>query len=211
MLMPGMNGWEVMAVLKERTDTQNIPIIICSVCTLAPNNHPISNVVDWVSKPLEETLLFQSLKQALNKPSEPARVLLVEDDAAFAEVLITLFKLHDIEIRLAKTGREAIHISQEFNPDLLILDLILPEVDGFAVVEWLQHHHQLYNIPLMVYSAKELDESERERLKLGHTEFLNKGQVTAQEFEHRVMELLKRITYKFKENSSNDYKENFDS
>ncbi|MFH7026199.1 MAG: response regulator [Heteroscytonema crispum UTEX LB 1556] len=203
LLMPGMNGWEVMAVLKERADTQNIPIIICSVCTPAVNSQPVPNFVDWVSKPLEESLLFQCLKQALNKSSQSVRVLLVEDDTALAEVLMTLFKLHDIEIRLAKTGREAIHISQEFNPDLLILDLVLPEVDGFAVVEWLQHHHRLYNIPLMVYSAKELDESERERLKLGHTEFLNKGQVTAQEFEHRVMELLRGITCNPKENSSN--------
>lgn len=188
LLMPSMNGWETMAVLKERTDTQNIPIIICSVSSPTYGNQKNTGFVDWVSKPLEESLLFESLGQVLMNTSK-RRVLLVEDDSHLAEVLMMLFEQHGIEIFLAKTGKEAIRLSQAVNPDLLILDLVLPECDGFAVVEWLQQHNRLCKIPLMVYSAKELDESERKRLKLGHTEFLKKGQVTAQEFEQRVMDL----------------------
>jgi DNA-binding response OmpR family regulator len=118
----------------------------------------------------------------------------VEDDADLAELFVTLFERHDIETFLAKTGTEAIHLSQEVNPDLLILDLILPETDGFAVVDWLQKHNRLCKVPVVVYSAKDLEESERKRLKLGHTQFLTKGRVTTQEFEQRVIELLQRIT-----------------
>ncbi|MDJ0734275.1 MAG: response regulator [Nostocaceae cyanobacterium] len=194
LLMPGMNGWEVMAVLKERTDTRDIPIIICSICTPSDSSKPSTDFVDWVSKPLEETLLFQSLSQVLAQSSRPVRVLVVEDDTNTAEILTTLLKSHDIETSLASTGREAIRLSQEVKPDLLILDLSLPEGDGFDVVEWLQQHNKLNNIPLVVYSAKDLNESERQRLKLGHTEFLTKGRVTTQEFEQRVMGLIQRIT-----------------
>jgi PAS domain S-box-containing protein len=204
LLMPGMNGWETMAVLKERVDTQDIPIIICSVCTPTDTNQPNQDFVNWVSKPLEESLLVQSLRQALTNSSKRVRVLLVEDDPGLAEVLQTLFELHDIATVHAKTGREAIRLSQEVNPDLLILDLILPEGDGFAVVEWLQQHNQLCKIPLMIYSARELEESERQRLKLGHTEFLKKGQVTPQEFEHRVMNLLHQITQYSGQDGNND-------
>ncbi|RUR84202.1 response regulator [Chlorogloeopsis fritschii PCC 9212] len=200
LLMPGMNGWETMAVLKERADTQNIPIIICSVCGLVNTNQKKQDFVDWVSKPLEESLLFQSLRQALQHSSKLVRVLLVEDDPNLAEMLQTLLEHHNIETFHAKTGREAIHLSQEVNPDLLILDLVLPEGDGFSVVGWLQQHKRLCKIPLMVYSAKELEESERTRLKLGHTEFLSKGQVTPHEFEQRVMTLLHEIT----QNSAQD-------
>lgn len=210
LLMPSMNGWETMAVLKERTDTQNIPIIICSVSSPTYGNQKNTGFVDWVSKPLEESLLFESLGQVLMNTSK-RRVLLVEDDSHLAEVLMMLFEQHGIEIFLAKTGKEAIRLSQAVNPDLLILDLVLPECDGFAVVEWLQQHNRLCKIPLMVYSAKELDESERKRLKLGHTEFLKKGQVTAQEFEQRVMDLLQRMTYNFPQDGRNDNKANFDS
>ncbi|EHC18890.1 multi-component transcriptional regulator, winged helix family [Fischerella thermalis JSC-11] len=194
LLMPGMNGWETMTVLKQRVDTQDIPVIICSVCTPTDNSKPNQDFVNWVSKPLEESLLFESLRQALTNSAKQIRVLLVEDDPDLAEVLQTLFKLHDINIVHAKTGKEAIRLSQKVKPDLLILDLVLPEGDGFMVVEWLQQHNQLCKIPLMIYSAKQLQESERKRLKLGHTEFLEKGQVTPQEFEHRVMQLLHKIT-----------------
>jgi len=192
LIMPGMNGWETMAVLKQRSDTRDIPIVICSVCQPTETNQERTDFVDWVSKPVDESSLFQSLRQVL--AGGRVRVLVIENDDDLAEVLIHLFEQHDIETFHAKTGREAIHLSQEVNPDLLVLNLILPEVDGFAVVEWLQQHHRLCSTPLVVYSAKDLDESERQRLKLGHTEFLSKGLVTTEEFEHRVMQLLHCMT-----------------
>ncbi|GAB1544513.1 hypothetical protein NUACC21_71890 [Scytonema sp. NUACC21] len=209
LLMSGMNGWEVIAALKERPDTQDIPIIICSVCTPTNKRKPSTDFVDWVSKPLQESSLFESLRQALIQTSKRVRVLLVEDDSNLAEVLITLFEQHNIETFLAKTGKEAIHLSQDVNPDLLILDLVLPEGDGFTVVDWLKQHSRLYKIPLMVYSAKELNESERQRLNLGHTEILKKGQVTALEFEQRVMDLLHQITMSAGQEGSNGKQANF--
>ncbi|MBD2133147.1 response regulator [Sphaerospermopsis sp. FACHB-1094] len=195
LVMPGMNGWETMALLKKRPDTQDIPIVICSVYKPNKNNQPSANFVDWLSKPVEENSLLNSLRKVVSEPSRKVKILIVEDDHDLADLLATLFARHDIETFLAKTGREAIHLSQKVNPDLLILDLILPESDGFTVVDWLKQHNQLFSIPVVVYSAKDLDDSERHRLKLGHTEFLTKGRVTTQEFEQRVMDLLQRITH----------------
>jgi PAS domain S-box-containing protein len=192
LMMPGMNGWETMAVLKQREDTKDIPIVICSVYQPTETSQPRTDFVDWVSKPLDEISLFHSLSRVI--AGGKVRVLVVENDTDLAEVLIHLLEQHDIETFHAKTGREAIRLSQEVNPDLLVLNLILPEVDGFAVVDWLQQHNRLCSTPLVVYSTKDLDESERQRLKLGHTEFLSKGQVTTQEFEQRVMELLHCMT-----------------
>ncbi len=204
LLMPGMNGWETMAVLKERVDTKDIPIVICSVYKPRAKNQSSVDFVDWVSKPIQESYLLHSLRQVVAKSSQRVRILIVEDDRDLAQMLITLFERHDIQTFLAQTGREAIRLSQEVNPDLLILDLILPESDGFAVVDWLKQHNQLCSTPVVVYSATDLDESERKRLNLGHTEFLTKGRVTSQEFEQRVMELLQRITHNQQEGDSND-------
>ncbi len=209
LLMPEMNGWEVMAVLKERADTKGIPIVICSVCSQTESNLPDGSFVDWVDKPLDEGVLFSSLKQALATPSKPVRILIVEDDTNLAQVLITLFERHEIETFHAQTGREAIQLSQQLQPDLLILDLVLPDGDGFAVVEWLSQHNRLHNVPLVVYSAQELDDSEQNRLKLGQTEFLTKSRVTMQEFEQRVMELLQGMTQNRRQNSSDDSQTNF--
>jgi len=143
----------------------------------------------------EEKPLLHSLQTVESESSRKVKILIVEDDHNLADLLVTVFERHDIETFIAKTGREAIHFSQKVNPDLIILDLILPESNGFTVVDWLRQHNQLYNIPVVVYSAKDLDESERLRLKLGHTEFLTKGRVTTKQFEQRVMDLLQRITH----------------
>ncbi|HEY9794033.1 MAG TPA: PAS domain S-box protein [Leptolyngbyaceae cyanobacterium] len=211
LLMPGMNGWEVMALLKERADTKEIPIVICSVCSQTESNLPDGSFVDWVDKPLDEGALFCSLKQALAKPCKQLRILIVEDDTNLALVLITMFERHEIETFHAQTGREAIQLSQQLKPDLLILDLVLPDGDGFAVVEWLSQHNCLHSVPLVVYSAQDLDTSERNRLRLGQTEFLTKSRVTMQEFEQRVMELLQGITQNRRqdEDGSDDNQTNF--
>ncbi|MFN6559083.1 MAG: response regulator [Nostoc sp. ChiSLP01] len=167
-----------------------------------------SNQLNLVNKPFSDNHLLESLRQALAKSSKKVRVLIVEDDTDLAQLLMTLFERHKIETFLAKTGREAIRLSQEVNPDLMILDLILPESDGFAVVDWLQQHNYLCNTPVLVYSARDLDESEHNRLRLGHTEFLTKGRVTTEEFEQRVMELLQRVTHNQQEDSDDDNKAN---
>jgi PAS domain S-box-containing protein len=211
LLMPGMNGWETMAVLKERPDTKEIPIMICSVYKPSQNQPPSADFVDWLSKPVEESHLLQSLKQVVAEPSKQVRILIVEDDKDLAQLLVTLFERHDLETFVATTGREAIRLSQQVNPDLLILDLILPEMDGFTVVDWLKQHNHLCDIPVVVYSARDLEESERHQLKLGYTEFLTKGRVTTQEFEQRVMDLLQRITQNQYEAGNYDNKANFSS
>ncbi|MCC5645499.1 response regulator [Nostoc sp. CHAB 5824] len=188
-------------------NSSNIPITYSSYEQTA-NSRVSADFVERINKPFPENYLLQSLRQVFAKSSKRVRILIVEDDTNLAQLLITLFEKHKIETFLAKTGREAIRLSQEVNPDLMILDLILPESDGFAVVDWLQQHNHLCNIPVVVYSARELDQAEHNRLKLGHTEFLTKGRVTTQEFEQRVMELLQRITLNQQEDSSDDNKAN---
>lgn len=207
LIMPGMSGWEVMAELKQNEKTSTIPIVICSVCSASAVNSS-DEFTDWVCKPVDETSLFQSLQHALSTTPKLARVLIVEDDPSLAEIICELLSAHHIKIQLAQTGREAIRLSQEFSPDLLILDISLPEGDGFAVVEWLKQHNHLYSVPLLVYSAKDLDETERDRLRLGNTQFLTKGRVSIREFEIRVMEILQKITYRENLNHDNLNREN---
>lgn len=196
LIMPGMSGWEVMAELKQQESTKHIPIVICSVCSVNYTPHPNQEFTDWVCKPVDETSLFSALQKALASTSKLRRVLIVEDDLILAEIISTLLTTHHIQTHLAKTGAEAIRLSQDFNPDLLILDISLPEGDGFAVVEWLKQHNRLHRVPLLVYSAKDLDASERQRLQLGETQFLTKGRVSIREFEMSVMELLQKITHR---------------
>ncbi len=174
LMMPGMDGWETLAILKQRAETQNVPVIILSGLFPDSNNLNI-DVSNWIVKPSNLTLLCQALEKTLAKQNQGIKVLLVEDDLDLAEVLNTMFSRHQITTFHAQTGREAIQLSQLILPDLLVLDLGLPEWDGFMVVDWLRQHNRLCQVPLVVYTAYDLDECDRQRLKLGQTLYLTKG------------------------------------
>ncbi|WP_416668050.1 PAS domain S-box protein [Egbenema bharatensis] len=193
LLMPGMNGWETLAVLKQQPETQTIPVIILSGLLPDARETSYTEISDWVVKPPDPKVLRQALERALANHNQPLKVLIVEDDLDLAQVLITLFSRHPIETFHAQTGRDAIQLSQQVIPDLLVLDLGLPADDGFAVVDWLRQHNRLYRVPLIVYTARDLNDHERNRLKLGQTLFLTKGRIAPQEFEQRVINLLNRM------------------
>jgi CheY-like chemotaxis protein len=193
LMMPVMNGWETLAVLKNQTETQAIPVIILSGLLPDAREAPHPGVSDWIVKPPEPRVLRQALERALADRNQTIKVLIVEDDLELAQVLATMFSRHGIETLQAQTGREAIQLIQRIIPDLLVLDLALPEYNGFAVVDWLRQHNWLSQVPLVVYTAQDLDESDRERLKLGQTLFFTKGRITSQEFEQRAIDLLNRM------------------
>jgi CheY-like chemotaxis protein len=114
----------------------------------------------------------------------------VEDDPDLARVLTTVFERHGAVVVNARTGQEAVQVCPQFIPDLLVLDVMLPELDGFGVVEQLRKHERLRHLPVAVYSVKELDDSERARLRLGESIFMTKSRLTPQEFEERAIGLL---------------------
>lgn len=208
LMMPGMNGWEALTILKQQPETQDIPVIILSGfmpdAKLA-TNHPEVN--DWIVKPPNERNLFEALERALSKSddnlNDNLKVLIVEDDIDLAQVLIAMFERYGIETHHARNGREAIQLSQSLTPYLLVLDIGLPDVDGFAVVDWLRHHNHLHQVPLVVYSAIDLTEADCARLNLGQTLFLTKARVTPEEFEQRAIGLLNCIVSGKKEGRRN--------
>ena len=194
LLMPGMSGWETAAALKQHAATDEIPIVILSVLAQADTEAPEGPVVGWIQKPLDDAELFAALGRAVSARNEPFRVLVVEDDEDLAGVLIATFARHGVQTFHAGDGTQAIEISQRVLPDLLVLDLGVPGVDGFEVVGWLRRHERLHVVPMVVYTARDLDESDRARLRLGATtEFLTKGRITPLDFEQRVMTLLGQL------------------
>jgi len=193
LLMPDIDGWETMALLKKRPETRDIPVIILSVVQWDGEAAAPPQAADWVTKPFDEENLLHTLARVMGRDGKAARVLVVEDDVDLARVIVSTFRRHGIETFHAQTGRQAIELSQELVPDLLILDLILPEGDGFTVVDWLRRHDRLRAVPLVVYTAKDLDDSDRARLRLGQTYFFTKGRIAPEDFERRVVGLVERV------------------
>lgn len=192
LMMPELNGWDTLAILKRQEMTQHIPVVILS--GLLPNAQvPHPEIANWIVKPPDPKLLVHALEKALAKRNQPLKVLIVEDDRDASQVLEMMLTRYGVKTFLAQTGRAAIQLGQEILPDLLVLDIGLPEADGFAVVDWMRHHHRLCTVPLIVYTARDLTEEDCDRLRLGQTLFLTKGRITPQEFEQRLIGLLNRI------------------
>ena len=192
LLMPGMNGWETAAALKERPETRDIPIIIMSGLAPLAGEMGEADAVDWLTKPLDADVLFRGLDRA-RQASAGRRVLVVEDDADLARVLIATLASHDLEAHHAASAREAIAMSESLVPDLVLLDLGLPDLDGLALVDWLRQHGYLSRVPIAVYTGRGLSEDERASLRAGGTEVLVKSLVAPERLVERVLELVGRV------------------
>jgi CheY-like chemotaxis protein len=104
-----------------------------------------------------------------------------------------MLQRHDIQPYLALTGENGITLSKQIHPDMIVLDLGLPDMDGSAVVQALREDNTLRLVPLVVYTVRELDKQQRENLRLGETLFFTKSRIPPDQFEEKVVQFMKRI------------------
>ena len=191
--MPGLSGWETLQRLRDTPATSRIPVVVLSVLSPILRREIAGDAQGWVQKPFSEHLLFAELGRVLRRGDGPAQVLLVEDDHDLASVVIASFEGSDAAIEHAATRQQAINFCLSHRPDLLILDLTLPDGDGFSFVEWMRRQPGLENLPLVVYSGREISDGEMEKLRLGPTEFLTKARVQPKEVEELVSSMVHRL------------------
>ncbi len=194
--MPGLTGWETLQRLKNSPETSSIPVVILSV--LAPMRRAGELLSDikpegWVTKPFNENILLAELSRVLHTGDGPAHLLLVEDDHDLAGVLVAGFSDAQVRVDHASTYSEAVLHCRRSRPDLLILDLTLPDGDGFTLVDWLRRQPELETLPLVVYSGREISDTERSQLRLGPTQFLTKAKVQPEEVEELVFKMVQNL------------------
>jgi CheY-like chemotaxis protein len=144
--------------------------------------------VDWVKRPLDEACLLRALRHAIRAPGA-ARVLVVEDDAELRRRLRTRFEALGAVCIEAEDGAHAVALAREAAPDLIILDVLLPQMDGFEVVDTLRQG-KLRGLPLIVYTVRELSPSELRQLTLGTTRLVEKGAGAEEELLEVSREML---------------------
>jgi DNA-binding response OmpR family regulator len=146
-----------------------------------------------VQKPFNEDLLLAELSRVLHAGNGPANILLVEDDKDLASLVIAGFGEASVHIDHASTRQNAIERCLLSRPDLMILDLTLPDGDGFSLVDWLRQQPDLRMLPLVVYSGHDVSDSEMSQLRLGPTQFLNKAKVQPREVEKLVLNIVQNL------------------
>jgi CheY-like chemotaxis protein len=192
LFMPDLNGWETLAALKHRPETSDIPVVILSVLTAEETGTPAFEIAAWVQKPLEAATFIAGIERAIAAGPQ-GRVLVIEHDQDLADVMTQFFRRRGIRTFHAATGRQAIDMAPHVRPDLVVLDMAVSQIDGFGVVAALKDQEPMRAVPMIVYSAFEPTASQREKLRLGPTEFLTKSRVTPDEVERRVVDLLQEI------------------
>ncbi len=191
--MPGLSGWETLQRLRNNPVTANIPVVILSVLSSTLRPQLTGDAQGWVQKPFNESLLFAELGRVLHAGEGPAHILLVEDDEDLASVIISSFRDAAVYVEHAASRQQAIRQCITRRPDLLILDLTLPDGDGFSLVEWLRSQPTMNTLPLVVYSGREISEADMAKLRLGPTEFLIKAKVQPQEVEALVLSMVHNL------------------
>jgi PAS domain S-box-containing protein len=191
-LMRDMNGWSVLSALKGDPDLAEIPVIMSTI--LDDRNLGFTlGAADFLTKPIDNhrlSRLLSKYKKRKAKTRLPHQILIVEDDALLREMLRRMLETTHWEIMEAENGREAIDLVQRQTPDLILLDLMLPEMDGFEFLNQLRQTPTGRSIPVIVVTAMELTAAEIDRLDGYVAQILQKGSYSRDELLHQIRDLL---------------------
>ncbi len=191
-LMPGKDGWQVLQELKECPETQDIPIIVCSIVSDEGRGFSLG-AADYLVKPIMEEELLAALSR-LDQRGEETQVLVIDDQADDILLIRRILEAqHGYRVIEAGGGQNGIELVHQRKPDIIILDLMMPEVDGFAVLEALKRGPETRSIPVIVITAKELTEDERRRLSGQVEVLLRKGLFTEHELLEDLGKALSRV------------------
>src|SRR5499426_756795 len=164
-IMPDLDGWSVLAALRQDAELADTPVIIITIVDEHRRGIALG-AAGYLTKPVDRERLHR-LVSRFRAQVPPTRVLLVEDDAVQRERMRGWLEGPQWTVREAENGREALKRIQESKPDVILLDLMMPEMDGFAVVAALQKEATWRDIPVIVITSRDLDARDRERLNSG--------------------------------------------
>jgi signal transduction histidine kinase/CheY-like chemotaxis protein/HAMP domain-containing protein len=187
-MMPDLDGWSVLAALRQDPELAEIPVIMITI--LDEHRRGVAlGAAGYLTKPIDRERLTRMIGR-FRAPARATRVMLVEDDASQRERLRGwLADERHWAVQEAANGREALGLLQHAKPDVILLDLMMPEMDGFAVVAALQKEPRWREIPVVVITARDLDAKDRERLNSGVRSVLVKETFRPADLVERIRRL----------------------
>ena len=187
-MMPDMDGWSVLSALKADADLRDIPVVMLTMVD-DPERGFTLGAADYATKPVDCARLSQILKK-YTCPHPPCPVLVVEDDPATRDLTRAILKKEGWEVIEAENGRIALECMKRERPSLILLDLMMPEMDGFEFAAEVRRHPEWRSIPIVVLTAHDLTGEERRRLN-GYVErVLQKAGGSHEALLHQLRDLL---------------------
>jgi signal transduction histidine kinase/DNA-binding response OmpR family regulator/ligand-binding sensor domain-containing protein len=175
-VLPGIEGWEVLRKLKADEVTASLPVIIISMI----ENRELGlafGADDYFTKPVDWPRLMRRLRELTAHTATPdkPRLLLIDDDVAVHEMLEAELTRNGYELEKAFSGPDGLEQAARNKPDVIILDLSMPGMTGFQVAARLKEHEATARIPILVFTARDLSEADRELLRHGVNGIVMKG------------------------------------
>jgi CheY-like chemotaxis protein len=184
--MPKMDGWTVLTELKADPDLASIPVVMITIIDEHNLGYALG-AADYLLKPVE----WNKLKAVMDRfrTADNTLVLAVDDDEDALQRSVTMLEREGLSVVTARNGREALEKLEEARPGLILLDLMMPVMDGFAFLQVLRSRPGGGSIPVIVLSSKDLTADEARRLQSQTDQVLAKGDTDLRELaaEIRVM------------------------
>jgi len=191
-LLPDADGWDLLHQLKQDPGTAEIPVIVVSIVDRNGKGFTLG-AADYLVKPVSRGALIRALQQHL--PTQPAaRILIVEDESADREVLCDILGAGGFRCHAVKNGKEGLDalMNEDDRFTLVILDLMLPEMDGFEFLRRVKENKQLREIPVVVVTGKDLTPEEKDFLRAETHGLYMKGAAWRSDFMRQVEKTLQR-------------------
>lgn len=177
-MMPDVDGFQVAKTLKENPETKDIPIIILSVLSQDKKKY-LQGIADYISKPFRPEELVKKIKSIIKKTALSAKtkeILIVDDDPDVIDIItLSLSDNEGLKLVGAHNGIEALEKLKIFIPDLIIVDISMPKMNGFELIKHLKKEPDLSAIPIIVLTGTHISKQDKQHgLSLGATKYLTK-------------------------------------
>lgn len=187
-MMPGMDGWQVMTHLKSDPELADIPVILLSIVNDRKTGFALG-ATEYLTKPFDRERLISVLGR-ISKGRGSRLALVVDDMAENRELLRRALETDGWTVEEAGNGIEALDRLEERRPDVILLDLMMPEMDGITFVERLRASERHRSVPVLVVTAKEITPVDRQRLSGGVQAIMQKGSVDLSDVVSQTRALL---------------------
>jgi CheY-like chemotaxis protein len=187
-MMPGLDGWDVLKELKADPALADIPVIMLTMLDESDRGYSLG-AADYMTKPVDRERMKLLLDKYRSHAKEP-RVLLVEDDETTRAMMRGILGGDGWQVYEAENGRVALDLIDQAAPDLILLDLMMPEMDGFEFLEALRNQPDRRIAPVVVVTAADLSEEDHRRLNGGVEYVLQKSGLNRDQLLAEVRELV---------------------
>lgn len=185
-IMPNVDGWEVLRAIKNNEKTKHIPVIVVSIVNESATGFALG-AVGYIHKPLDKKILIAEIRK-LHK--SPHKVMIVDDNALDRKMMAELLEAENMTPILAESGSQCLRLLENQIPDVLVLDLLMPRIDGFQVLDHIRKTPLTRELPTIIVTAKDLTVKDRLKLSDNVSSIITKSDTTPRLLSDEIKRVL---------------------